>query len=1298
MTILKNNLLFNHTYLKELTADTTIDPQIPFSPKDLSDWYSFLDISSTGTMVDTWVRPMISLLELEIHPLGSDDEHAFKLSTAYDHATAIGVCYVAPPGTDLDTTTKGRFWMAQAVLSARRHEPALRWVILTNGDFWRLLDAQALRRYEAYVQIDVGQLARGASDPSALRVFFRCFHRSAFETVDDKTGLEKLLEASDHATDKAEKHLNERVSGTDGIMAQLCLGLVRSTGKSRFTEEERDAIYRDATTLLYRILFLLYAESRELLPIDNPKYAQVSMASLVEAARIGQQRGLNRPQATGLWERLKRLSNAIYESDPDLDIPAYNGGLFDDDDHPYLRDGYIADQYLSRALYDLAFIPNGNEIQAIDYRDLSVRHLGSLYEGMIEYKLFVAEEPMLARRDKKGIIYFLTQIDGGGLLRNDQEIKTGQVYFAQSSGERRATGTYYTPEYIVDYIVRNTVLTGLQERRVSLEEKLKGWVEEIRVSDTNERHGLQHTVDEELLKFVEEQVLTFTVCDPAMGSGHFLVNAAHHIADFIIETLNLTIWENRELNMDPGFWRRRVSERCLYGVDISEMAVELAKFSLWLGTMGGGKPLSFLKHRLKHGNSLIGANIEAISELIIQNAPSKPTRRESKAIQAGQLTMLEDPAFRKHINAANHLLTNITTRIAETVKDVKNQETDYEQMRMELAPYRILADVATGTFLGLKVNKTALQKLVLLIFEDEDKFTKEYWTLISEAEKVSKNHHFLHWDLEFLTGINSERSTSVSFQAKFDVVVANPPYLDGRNIDDITLSYLKRSYQTSQGKVNAFNIFMERAITLLKSNGRCAMILPSTIMRNERYWAVRKYILEQARINLIAIPTTPVFDQAVVEPVVVSISRNTTSELTKVVEFDKFNFVEKNQLDSGSWINNASYFWNLSTNESSRLFQKIESMSSPLGDLGQIKDGISTGFKPTPERILGYKVDNRFYALDGTSMPFDHRVHKPIIDGGEFHRFSPIDWEERYIWYDKKHEQIPPPPKGKPFNCQLREQWIFESRPRLIYRQTADSLISTILWDYFYTRNSIHNFIRAENSDIHLEYIAAIFNSRLMTWVYRLMTQETGKVHPQVHIKHTKLLPIRKINFITENLLKAKLIEEGIELINEIYETKDESHLLKFIDLRLNHKPDQSDIVHNFLSLLVKQMYELNKDLRIEKKSFLSWLEDYLGTKINSFTGKSYIQNFIGDYQKKETHFEAGDLFEILHKNCRAFTVDINEYNIQLEIEKQYQASLDSLLPIKQKLMILDRVIDQVVYQLYGLSKDDIAIVEGQIE
>ncbi|HMN15924.1 MAG TPA: N-6 DNA methylase, partial [Bellilinea sp.] len=238
------------------------------------------------------------------------------------------------------------------------------------------------------------------------------------------------------------------------------------------------------------------------------------------------------------------------------------------------------------------------------------------------------------------------------------------------------------------------------------EEKLKGWLDEIRVTDPDERPGLQRTVDEELLKFVEKQVLTFTVCDPAMGSGHFLVNAAHHIANFIVETLNLSEGENQSLDIEPGYWRRRAVERGIYGVDVSEMAVELAKLSLWLATMAQGKPLSFLKHRLRQGNSLIGARMEEIKVALAEStAHKKPSRKEQELRKTGQLSMLEHPAFSHHMQAATSLLERISGRIAQTLEDVKAQEADYDQAQIELAPLKKLADLLVAQYFGLSVEK-----------------------------------------------------------------------------------------------------------------------------------------------------------------------------------------------------------------------------------------------------------------------------------------------------------------------------------------------------------------------------------------------------------------------------------------------------------------------------------------------------------------------------------------------------------------------------------------------------------------
>ena len=242
-----------------------------------------------------------------------------------------------------------------------------------------------MRRYEAYLQVDLDRLARAPDDLSALRVFYRCFHRNALQRDErGPSGLERLLDASDQATRQAEAHLKARVSHNEGIMARLCMGLVAATGQETFSEAERDAIYRDATYLLYRLLFILYAEARGLLPVTHPAYQAASLRALVQTAHDYKRDGIPDPKATTLWQRLQRLCRAIYDSDPDLGIPAYNGGLFDDADKPHLRQGHVSDAHLTVALCDLAYMPGDNASgQPIDYRDLSVRHLGNIYEGMI---------------------------------------------------------------------------------------------------------------------------------------------------------------------------------------------------------------------------------------------------------------------------------------------------------------------------------------------------------------------------------------------------------------------------------------------------------------------------------------------------------------------------------------------------------------------------------------------------------------------------------------------------------------------------------------------------------------------------------------------------------------------------------------------------------------------------------------------------------------------------------------------------------------------------------------------------
>jgi len=662
-----NYLLFNNIFLKNLQpTEEELAAARYLVHESARDWYRNADLSSPEALTETWIRPLLNQQSLDLAACGEAQPNAWYVVAPWERERPLGLCYVTPHGVNLDgyasdgRLPKGQHWMIRAVNLARCvAEKPLRWAVLTNGVQWRLLDCQALRRYEAYLEVDLFRLLNGEEDALAAILFYWLLRYEGSLEQDEKgdSQLEGFLEQSARASQSTEAYLKTTVSdnlntrgGGDGIMAQLCMGLVQAVdpgGTHRFSEGERAAIYRDATYLLYRLLFILYAEARGLLPMERADYRAVSLGSLIEEAGwLRQNPGQQADKPTSLWEQLDSLFNAIHYSDEYLGIPPYNGGLFENKDKPYLSQYAIENSYLAEALCELAYQRNPKEDNPpvrIDYRDLSVRHLGSLYEGMIEYQLFIAEERLLARRDKDGKVKYLP-LAQHDQKPNDELIQPGKVYFAQSPHERKATGTHYTDEELVGRLVKQTVERLVEERWKAFEPQFKQWQCEVEAEpDEARRARLQARLDSELEAFVRRQILTLRICDPAMGSGHFLVYIAHTLAAFILQILSSTPWDNPEVNLDPQYWRRLVVENCLYGVDINEMAVELAKLSLWLATMQIGRPLSFLDHHVKRGNSLLGVSLEEVTAMLEKSVFNQETRHTQVAESRGQFGFRELP-------------------------------------------------------------------------------------------------------------------------------------------------------------------------------------------------------------------------------------------------------------------------------------------------------------------------------------------------------------------------------------------------------------------------------------------------------------------------------------------------------------------------------------------------------------------------------------------------------------------------------------------------------------------------------
>lgn len=506
---------------------------------------------------------------------------------------------------------------------------------------------------------------------------------------------------------------------------------------------------------------------------------------------------------------------------------AYNGGLFSDTEKPYLKNHKIRDEYLAPALFALGFEQTRNGFQPIDYRDLSVRHLGTLYEGLLEYRLNLVEREPVVVREAGGKRVFLPISVAEAVKKGETLLEVGQVYFADDKGERKASGSYYTPEDVVQYIVTNTIVPKLEERRAEFDKVQEEVERERLVSATVEQQQqAERYADNEALKTVEEGVLRLRILDPAMGSGHFLVAATQTVTDFIIETLNATDWENESISTDPLFWKRRVVERCIYGVDKNPLAHELAKLSLWIASASKGKPLTFLDHHLKCGNSLYGTPLSRLSSL--------PTAKKHT----------DDPLFRvvreETIQSVLKEMAEITLTDSDTIETVKHKGEANRTVRAFTERLRVVADVWLATLFGLKTEGGRViteEEYASFLNNLTSSYAEEAWRhrikttpVLQSARRIAENENFFHWELEFPDSV-------VNGECRFDAVVKNPPYVGTKANAAISALY------TTAKCGDLYAWIFEKALQITGGTGNVGTVVPMSIMFSRDFTALRTLLL-----------------------------------------------------------------------------------------------------------------------------------------------------------------------------------------------------------------------------------------------------------------------------------------------------------------------------------------------------------------------------------------------------------------------------------------------------------------------
>ncbi len=767
----------------------------------------------------------------------------------------------------------------------------LRWGILTNGARWRLYYAGARSVAEHFLEVDLAavlNVPRHGLDQTALpddsrhhwlKMFALVFRREAFlpDAADERTFHQRAIDEGRFYQERVASSLSEIVFG------QVFPNLARAIADAALDaplSEVRDA----ALVLLYRLLFILFAEDRDLLPVRDSRFNDYALRDKVRGD-IGRRKAHGDVFSTvqaRYWSAFDDLCRAIDVGDASIGLPPYNGGLFERDSAPLLASVRLGDAVMADVIDALSFEQTPEGRKYINYRDLGVQQLGSIYERLLEQEV----------------------------VRHD-----GETIVRPNAFARKDSGSYYTPDDLVGLIIEETIDPLAQLRTAAFAEKAaeltSGSVPE------HERMGRLKRLDP------AERLLELKVCDPAMGSGHFLVYLVDHLADIVIaamaeaeaaedgyisplseriEGIRNTIIanaEDRRWTVDPAqlddrhIVRRMVLKRCVYGVDKNPMAVELAKVSLWLHTFTVGAPLSFLDHHLRCGDSLFGSWVRPAIERAERQASlfvAEPLKRATRAAAPMQIIEgLTDAEIAEAHRSADIFaeVSDMTASLNAFLSllhafewlDLRNPNDKAAFLSWLEGAFGDPVDIAGGTPANLEGPEQA------------DRFA----CLLEQARQLVEDERFLHWQVAFPGVWSDWEGTAII--GGFDAVIGNPPW-DRMKMQEVewfasrrreiamvpraadrkrmiaelqeTNDPLAREYSLAKGRaamatcmarrsgeypllssgdVNLYSLFVERAMTLVKPYGMVGLLVPSGIASDKTAARFFKGVATDSRLK-----------------------------------------------------------------------------------------------------------------------------------------------------------------------------------------------------------------------------------------------------------------------------------------------------------------------------------------------------------------------------------------------------------------------------------------------------------------
>lgn len=912
--------------------------------------------------------------------------------------------------------------------------------------------------------------------------------------------------------------------------------------KTQLSNESLEKIREPIFILLYRIIFALYAEDRSIFPIENDVYYNKFSIKWIKHNWILNSTHQHKLSEYEIQNRLKKLFRLIEVGSEELGyekgtflMRSYYGRLFDRKINFQIEKWAIPNKYYIKAIELLTSTRDkkGNRF-FLDYAALDVRHLGSIYERLLEFHLTV---------------------------------KNKSIADLPSPKDRRASGSYYTPQYIVDYIVTHSIGPVIDK-----------------------------IIKDAALPSVQiEKILSLNILDPAMGSGHFLVGATEYLAKRICEIEN-------KMNAQNYVERKRdVVRRCIYGVDLNPLAVDLAALSLWLETLSSEKPLSFLSAHLKVGNSLVGSKIQEIFEK--------------------QTTLFESEKGRELFNQNVKDYFIFENLRDDTSSAVKAKVERFETIKTKGTIYyelKFLLDSKLSESLGIKVP--ALGDYRAKIGENSIDFYS--YDAGPKIKDLSNKHRFFHWELEFPDIFFDGNGDRKNFPG-FDIILGNPPYLNikGVRANDVQLpQYFKERYESATERYDLYVLFIEMAAQLLRKEGTLSYILPHKFTNSNFGKGIRLFLSRNKLLNVfISFGHNRVFEDSTTYTGILTLS-NTQNAILKYAEIDsitlssleevmrnlnedRFQLINNNTLNEKPWI--------LKSGIDFKILDKIRKSGQDIRSYFEIiLNGLQTEANEiyilTP-KVQSAKIMTLYSDKIQSDVQIEKEMLKPLLKGEDIKRFAIYQRIPHYVIY--------------PYVVDKEGQRRIEERELRKYYPLTSKYLSQFKKELIKLRT---------NFKTNPEYWHVLHRGRRIEWF-----QQTKIITPE-------------------------------------------------ITLGCNMTLDENKFFHNETAYSFLKKNSTTQDI----KFFLA----ILNSKLLWFFVKNTGNILRGGFFRFKTQYL--EPFCIPSPTLEIETKFVNRIDEIFRIKKSLlNKSFDS--DSQKKIIRIESEINQLVYQLYGLTEDEIKVVES---